>query len=241
MSDAPLSDPARATTVIYVDTARDRNQPVVGRQLLRRLLRRVFGAAAVTIGAMCLAWVGSTPLPRLIGIWVVGFLTFSILYLLFYGALLIDDYWKKRDLSETYGFDRRFGLDTYQRRVLRIEAPPADLPERITQALEAIDPDAKIRPIDGNRFEAKLRRRGNRGSCRVTFHIGPDGPGGRTVTVESKLTEVLGFNDLGRNIINVEEFQRALVRLLGAEQRSLTTRATTEREGTVRDADPTRG
>jgi hypothetical protein len=210
-----------AKTVVHVDTARDRNKPVVGRQLLRRLSGRVFIGAAIAAAGIPLAWANSAPPARLILVFVLGFLAFSLSLAILFGGALLGEYSRKRQLAEKYGFDLRFGLDTYQRRIVRVESPPPDLSRRIEQALQAIAEDARAQQTDGERFEANLARKGKRKRCRVTVQLGPEDNGARTLTVESRLTEPLGFNDLGQNIINVEEFQRALVRLLGAEQRSL--------------------
>lgn len=208
-------------TVVYVDTARGRNKPVVGRQLLGRLLGRVLVMAAIPATGASLVWASSTTPARLMLAFLIALFGFSLALLILFGGALLDDYRLKRQLAEKYGFELRFGLDTHQRRIVRVESPPADLPRRIAQALQAIADDAKVQQTDSDRFEATLSRKGKRMRCRVTVQLGPEGNGAKTLTVESKLSEPLVFNDIGQNIVNVEEFQRALVRLLGAEQRSL--------------------
>ena len=207
--------------VVYVDTARNRNKPVVGRELLKRVLRRVVVLAALVGAGVSLPWAGSAPSGRVVAIFLMGLLAFSLVYLLPLGGALLDDYRLKRPLAEKYGLDLRFGLDTYQRRVLRIAYPPSDLRQRIQQALQAIAEDAQVQQTNPYRFEVNLPRKGKRMRCRLTVQLGPEDTSETTMTVESKLANPGGFNDIGQNIVNVEEFQRALVRLLGAEQRSL--------------------
>jgi hypothetical protein len=211
---------ASIQTVVYVDTARDRNKPVVGRQLATRVFRRVFLIAPIVAAGVSVAWLGSAPPGRVMTIFLLALLGFSLVVLIPLGGALLDDYRLKRPLAERYGFDLRFGLDTHQHRTVRIESAPADLPRRIMQALQAIAEDAKVQQIAADRFEANLSRKGKRMRCRVRVQLQAEENGAKTLKVESKLSEPLVFNDLGQNIINVEEFQRALVRLLGAEQRS---------------------
>jgi hypothetical protein len=222
MPDASHSaEAAHAQTIVYVDEARNRNHPVVGHPLLRRVCRRTFLGAAIPAIGVPLVWANKATPERLIVAIMLGFVGFSLALFIIHAGALIGDYRKKRGLAEKYGFDLRFGLDTYQRRVVRIEPPPADLSQRIVQALQAIAEDAQVQRTDPDRFEANLSRKGKRMRCRVTVRVSAEDSRAKTLTVESKVSEPLVFNDLGQNIVNVEEFQRALVRLLGAEQRSL--------------------
>jgi hypothetical protein len=189
-----MSTTTHGTTIVYVDTARDRNHTMSGRQLLMRVCRRVFGLAAVAAGGGCLPWVGGSPPARLVTGLLVAFLAFSVAFFILYGGGLLGDYQVKEQLADKYGFDRRFGLDTYQRRVLRIVSPPADLPQRISEALKAIAIDAKIQQVGANRIEAKLQtRKSKRLGCRVTIQVDGDNEEARTVTIESRLTEPLGW------------------------------------------------
>jgi len=219
--DASIQMSKSTHPVVYIDTARDRNKPIVGRQLAVRVFRRVFLVAPIVAAGVSLAWLGSAPLGRVMAIFLLALPGFSLVFLILLGSALLGDYRAKQGLAEKYGFDLRFGLDTRQHRTIRIESAPADLSGRIAQALQAIAEDAQITQTDPDRFEATLSRKGKRMRCRVTAHLGPGDGRGKKLTIESKLSEPLVFNDIGQNIINVEEFQRALIRLLAAEQRSL--------------------
>jgi hypothetical protein len=211
--------------VVYVDMARDRTKTVVGWPLVWRVFRRVFGLAALAAAGGSAVWIGSSPTARVVTSYTVGFWVFSLAFCILYGGAMLGDYQVKRQLAEKYGFERRFGLDTYQCRVLRIVSPPADLSERIRQALHSIAVAVRIEQDDANHIQAKLQTRtSNRLPCRVTIQIGPDEDGAKLLTVQSLLIEPLGFTDLGQNIINVEEFRLALIRLLGAQQRTMVNR-----------------
>ena len=209
-------------TVVYVDTARNRNNPVVGRQLLKRLFRRTFVVAAIAAAGLSLPWIGSAPAARLLPVFLLGLFGFSFALLIVFGGALLGDYQVKRQLAEKYGFDLRFGLDTFQRRVVRVVPPPTDLPRRIQQALQAIAEDAQVQQqTDPNRFEANLPRKGTRMRCRLTVQLCPQDTNEAKMTVESRLANPRGFNDIGQNIVNVEEFQRALVRSIGRRTKEL--------------------
>jgi hypothetical protein len=207
-------------TTVHLEKARERTGTIVGWPLFGRLLRRVLFSGAVAGTAGILGWISVATLSRPLASFVVLFGGMWLATLTLYGGALISDYQEKRRLTERYGLTIRFGLDTYQQRTVRIESPPADLASIIVRALEAIPGDAKVRQIDAQTFEARLRRKGNQLQCRVNVQARPDGPDAMVVSIESQLTEPLGFVDYGRNIVNVEEFQLELRRLLEGESSS---------------------
>ena len=132
-------DLKRKHPVVYLDTARDRNAAVAGRRLLTLIARRIFIGAAIAAGGLVVVWAPNTPPARLMMGFAFCFLGFSLAFLILYGGALLGDLQVKRGLADQYGLDIRFGLDTHQRRVMRIVDPPADLRQRIMQALEAYD------------------------------------------------------------------------------------------------------
>lgn len=67
-----------------------------------------------------------------------------------------------------------------------------------------------VQALEGERFEAKFPRNGDRLNSKMTVRLVPGASDEVEVDVVSELTELLGFADHGAQIVLVEEFQRDL-------------------------------
>jgi hypothetical protein len=219
MQNAENASPCR----VVIDHRSDRTDTVTGLALLRRFLRRTIWAGLIPAVVVMTIFAVNNPTRRLalllIGV-PAGFFALWFGATVFHAAALLSDYQEKRKLADKYGISVRFGLDTLQRRSVRVFPPPPDLEARIAEALGRLARDIRIEKKEGRRIEAFLPRKGNQLRCRMVVEMSGNSNGSATVEVESKLTEPLGFTDLGRNIVNVEEFQLELRRLLEGESSS---------------------
>jgi hypothetical protein len=206
--------------VVILDDRPERTNPVTGSQLVLRLVKRVALIGILAgIGAV-IPWLLTAPVSRHAVAFLVAFLGFSAFGLILYGTALLSDYSEKKRLASHYGFELRFGLNTTQSRAIRVRKPPEDLGSHVRRALEAVAPDIEMRELGASHVEGKLPRKRGRLQCRITAEVRHPRKDEALVVVHSELTEPFGFNDGGRNIINVEEFQLALRRLLEGESSS---------------------
>jgi hypothetical protein len=201
-----------ATAQVILDERPGRNNTVVGKPLLMRLVRRVILLPIVAAAATSLPFATrAMSLQRLAGVYLIVLVGFFAMMLIAHGTAVYADYQEKKRLGPLYGCTIRVGLDAHQERATRVRSSQGDLSDYILSALKSLSDKVDVHHLENGSFEARIPRAGGKW-LRCTARVRVEHPSNdeAVVVINSQLSSWLGFTDVGRNIIIVEEFSRAL-------------------------------
>lgn len=204
-------------SVVTLDLAPERCHTITGRALAGRVIRlgACFGVVASAVWSV--AYAHKIDDGQFWGTFVTRFLLMIPVCAVSSGPIILAGLWQdlslKRGQLEKYGLSALFGFDTSQSRIVSVALPLADFEGTIVQALRSAAGDVPIdRESDGS-FRCHQPRNGMYlVPCDITVRILETSPERTVIAIASKARRML--TDGGRNIVNVEEFQLALKRLL---------------------------
>lgn len=212
-SSTPLS-PQRARVVVETSPLRASTlglRDAIWDWVRRSVPRGVFLGLSLVASAASLG-----PLDRALSValWAIpGTIT---LFLFVNGVAAVNDILFAGRLADVYGLEIKPGLYTRQCRRIALDPMPAELRAILERVIANVASNAQISWRSANEMSVVLPRIGrNWMRCRVVVRICEEVfSQSAYVVVEARLEQFFGFNDLGRNIIIAEEFQRRLKTLV---------------------------
>src|SRR5215470_3974323 len=123
------------TPTVETEDRRDRNSTIAGVVLWRTVAFGILKWTIITGVPLVAILAAGRPLDRLAGITLMAFFGLALIFGILYVSGLFGDYRMKKQLEARYGCTVRFGLDTHQRRTIRVSRAPADLGDLVERIL----------------------------------------------------------------------------------------------------------